>query len=191
MQSSQSPCVLDRGMRVWIKKTAKMNIWRMPSHMDLEDLIAEGYLCFAKCKDRYTAVTHQPKMMALVKRSFHNRITDLARERTKLHEVPAASLDSDEGFSEAILGAQDDEFFALLDLVKSAPDDVRSVLQLFIDDGNIFRNNTRRFLNGKRETTNTMLCRALGKNPALVDLPKMVHDYLTGKAFRLADLKLC
>ena len=39
----------DAGVRGWIVKTAYKHYWRVSSYYEFDDLVQDGYLCYAKC----------------------------------------------------------------------------------------------------------------------------------------------
>src|SRR3974390_506351 len=97
---------LDRAMRGWIINHAKRQYWRVAAWYDLADLIQDGFLCYYKCKARYTNLTFlnhplpedKRRFMSLVQRAFANHITNLANRRTETPEL-AISQVRDEGFT--------------------------------------------------------------------------------------------
>jgi hypothetical protein len=94
---------MDVGMRNWIIKTARDNLWRVSGFYELEDLISDGYLCYCKCRARYNqffSINHPTRdeskqFMALVMASFTNHIHSLARKRVP--EIAEADLVNPDG----------------------------------------------------------------------------------------------
>jgi len=89
----RSPRFLDKGMRGWLVTMARKNYWRVAAWMDLDDLIAEGFLAYAICRAKYDdRVANKRHFMALVQITFINQITDLANDRTAQPEIAASQL---------------------------------------------------------------------------------------------------
>lgn len=173
---------MDEGMRGWINRYARDNLWRMPSSWDLDDLVQEGFFVFAKLRIRYPDVRQKRHFMALLKSSFKNRITDLSNGRTRFHEVPFAMVmledDTERTFLEGVLSPESD-LASVLVLVKNAPKEVREVFELLMSDAGLTKlySDFRRD-GGSRETTNEFLCRLLGRDPTEVDISALVRGYL-------------
>jgi hypothetical protein len=73
----------DRGLRQWIYKTARKNMWRVAHFYELSDLIQDGFLCYAICRERYGhKVEGQRHFMSLCQTVYRNHITDLANDRS-------------------------------------------------------------------------------------------------------------
>jgi hypothetical protein len=80
---------LDEGLKRWIINKARKEHWRISSWYDLADLIQDGYLCYAKCRRRYTFLTtknhpgpdDKRRFMALLKAAFTNHIHTLSNKR--------------------------------------------------------------------------------------------------------------
>jgi len=91
----------DAGLRGWLKTTAVKEHWRVASWYSVEDLVQDGYVCYCKCRDRYTLAVPQPgdrpdgyahqnlftdqpnekqrkHFMSLVQRAFYNHIYTLS-----------------------------------------------------------------------------------------------------------------
>ena len=74
---------LDRGLRLWILKTARKHFWRIASWYDLADLVQDGHMCYAVCLRKYGDKVDGPAhFCALVKTTFLNHITDMANRRS-------------------------------------------------------------------------------------------------------------
>lgn len=168
---------LDEGARGYIVNTAKREFWKMAEWYELDDLIADGYLCYYRCRSRYlpTIQRCEPKfagqrkwLMALVKRAFFNHISTLASKRMAVHERAVSQFPKFEVVGanaawDALLPAQPEEgsFMALL---PSAPAELKQLIQLLIQDGadllKFERKRAKHFL--VRETTNEFYNRVLG-----------------------------
>jgi DNA-directed RNA polymerase specialized sigma24 family protein len=106
--------LMDRSMSGWIVNEARRNYWRVARWYDLADLVQDGYLSYAKCKARYGHLFNNPPtkgerkwFMALVQRTFHNHIYDLAMEKTHCPEVTEAWLAEKEEKQAASVPAND------------------------------------------------------------------------------------
>ena len=129
----RNPRFFDKGLKGWIISYAKKNYWRVAAWMDLDDLIQEGFVCYAICRARYDdRVENQRHFMALVKICFVNQITDLANQRTAELEIAISQLgddDSENSPLESILGGieGDAELAALL---ATAPAEIQKLMKL-------------------------------------------------------------
>lgn len=187
---------LDDGMRGWIAQTARSNLWRVAGYYELDDLIQDGYMCYAKCHSRYTHLSKKrhplkddrKRFMRLVQVSFENHITTLAWKRTRLPEQALSNIvdanTSEQSFWEATLPATQEHMSAAM-LLKTAPQEIQALFKLLVDDalslGAYARglgHNRRRI---RRETNNEYYCRALGLDPKVFDLIGLVNrHFLTG-----------
>lgn len=159
---------LDPGLRGWLVNYSKRNFWRVPSCYDLDDLIQDGYLCYCVCNAKYRHVKVQRHFMALVKVTFHNHITDLANERTRLGEVlvPPDSPTLDRVETPDALCAV---------LLRQLPDELKQLLHVLLHGARQIP--MRRYADGTRETTNDYLCRLLGVDPDLVDVENVFREH--------------
>lgn len=172
---------LDAGMRGFIINTARKEFWRVASWYEFDDLVQDGYLCFAKCYSRY--VRTQPHLtgtpderrwfQALVRTTFYNHITDLAKDRMRLHEEAASHFlsqpgETPEDILEKNLPAQQ-ELGSLSVLLAQAPWELLELIRLLAKDAGGFQWQKvgRRSL---RETTNEHYCRLLQIDPQERDI---------------------
>lgn len=125
----------DRGLRGWIIKYAKKNYWRVASWYDLEDLIQDGLLAYALCRQKYGhRVENRRHFMSLVQVVFANHVTDLANARTKSVQEISISQIAAQGRElqalEYLAGAEDggQELKAALSL---ASEEILAFLKLF------------------------------------------------------------
>lgn len=77
------PYPLDDYVRESIILKAKQNVMRTRPEYDLDDLIQEGMLVYARCADRYRDANSPRHFAKLVLNSFENHITNLAWRRTR------------------------------------------------------------------------------------------------------------
>lgn len=154
---------LDKGMRGWIVKTSRQNLWRVAGWYCLDDLIQDGYLCFYKCRARYKkfncakpTADQKKQFMALVQRSFTNHIHSLSKHRQQ--ELPVDSIEECAGWAR-IAELQEGPLRALL---ARAPQELVDVIVLLTSDGSGYlRRRVRRRL--IRETTNARIARLLNR----------------------------
>jgi len=168
---------LDRGLRGWIVNTARQNYWRVASWYQLDDLIQDGYLCYSKIAAKYET-TNQKHFMALVQRTFSNHITDLARNRGRLNEVPVSELsDSPDTFFDSVMEPHN-EAADVAALLLDAPLEALVLLKA-LSSG--FMNTPYRKEDGTRETPNERVCRITGINLSS-DIFDVVRRFLTNSA---------
>lgn len=201
--STEQDVYLDAGMRGWIANTARKNFWRVAHWYELDDLIQDGYICFAKCRARYVGKrnmvnsrgercrylpernpdkTARQHFAALVKITYHNHITDLAKSRMRLEDHAVSQLCTPEQSAEEYLDTQlppEPEAATLAVLLAGAPAEVAELLRVLAADGlDLLRFQRRRV--GRRllrETSNEFYCRLLGKDPNTVDVLAQVRAY--------------
>lgn len=166
---------MDQGVRGWIFKTARENMWRVSSHIELSDLMQDGFLIWLKVCGRYPSVTETKHRMALFKTSFTNHIHDLSKKRTRLDLVPEADLDTPMA---SMLEGEDptsDPDFVFI--IKQLPPALARVLGRMIASDSPYRLR----LDHTRETTNERLCRFAGLDPSKRDIHTAVLQYLGGR----------
>lgn len=77
----------DQGLRKWIAKRARKELWKVAPWMDVEDMIAEGYLCYCKCVRVYRPlpdpVEDRKCFMRYFMRAFETHVIVLAAQCTK------------------------------------------------------------------------------------------------------------
>ena len=183
----RSPRFLDKGMRGWLVTMARKNYWRVAAWMDLDDLIAEGFLAYAICRAKYDdRVANKRHFMALVQITFINQITDLANDRTAQPEIAASQLgnpDDPEGDPfESWLGGMDGDQ-ELCALLSTAPIEIRRLLQLAGSPewADIMSKPLRRRPGGGRETIYERLSRLVGLPEGGLDIQERVRRLLAGE----------
>src|ERR1017187_5465900 len=98
----------DSGLEGWIKNTAFREHWRLRTWYSMEDLVQDGYICYCKCRNRYTMNPPSPEhqdlntdtpndaqrkhFMALVQRTFFNHIMTLSSKFTMCTENTLSEL---------------------------------------------------------------------------------------------------
>lgn len=202
-----APC-LDAIMERWLTSFARRNLWRVAVWYDIEDLIADGYMVFVQCRNKYWYVTERKHFMALFQRCYFNHITDLANKHSRdssgyLAEVQKednGTTDGDRRFGQRWRQVQvtneadtspdrGDGFdrlvppdFPVADLsvlLSQAKGPVKAVLELFTTDAGLER--LRSIPQGAHEHTNRYLCRLLGLDPKSHNLPELVRSFVSGQ----------
>lgn len=180
---------MDDGARGWLVKTATSNYWRVNKWYELDDLIQDGYVCYYKAIQKYPSATDVPHRMALFKVIYINFIHDLATKRTKSiseildTDMQGAAEDPDRSFLSTLVECPQSGLVEVGALLASAPERVRAALELFTTESGkaAMRSVYRRQRGGKhlvRETMNQRLCRMLGCDPAQVNIPQEIREYL-------------
>lgn len=188
---------LDAGMRGFIVNTARKEYWRVAEWYALEDLIQDGYLCYAKCHARYVGrVTEGHRflpaqnpdrdsirhMMGLVRTAYCNYIVDLAKKHMKVPTRAVSQMVGDVGGEAAVwdkLLPSAPEASTLWTLVLSAPAELKELITILASDGAQALNFERRG-RGKlsaRETTNEFYCRLLRLDPKQRDIVTELRSY--------------
>lgn len=164
----------DQGLKGWLIQYAAKHHWRMSSWVDLEDLIQEGYVVFAFCKDRYyynptdpsREVRERAHFMALFKRVYASVVSDMARRNQR--DIPQMVISqlaipgTEEAALEALGGGIDGDA-ELAATIAKASIEVRKLLAA-INDGTF---DDRRYAKWhcrgglKRETTNQFFNRVM------------------------------
>jgi hypothetical protein len=173
---------LDKGLQVWIARTAKRNFWRVASWYDLDDLIQDGYIVWARVRAKYPDL-QMAQFVALFKISYINRIHNLANKRTRsISEVSFDAVVTPDG--EALdtgdvgVGLVPEEGTLAVKLAQ-APLCVTRFLAAFETEAG------RRALQGQlrqtsrhKETINERLCRVAGVDPEAIDMVWEVKNAL-------------
>lgn len=108
------------------------NMWRIARTLDHEEAMQEGWLVFAKVRDRYCGpkaervLSQGAHFMALFKTSWQRRFDDLAKTDTKYRAV----VGDYEPSSDAAGELENDGYLATL--LRQAPEEVRVVLTMFL-----------------------------------------------------------
>jgi hypothetical protein len=173
---------MDRGARAWLVVVAADNYWRVASWYELDDLVQDGHMIWARIVRKYErepgrvrAIGH---LMRLFRTAYLNHIHDLSKRRTRnIAEVKAGDLiatgDPWDLLPCLCSAAELDRFVA------EAPDMIKRVLlSLFEADGRVLRALYRVAHDGVRETLNMRLCRLVGVDHEEVDLVCALRTYL-------------
>ena len=165
---------MDQGVRGWIFKTARENMWRVSSHIDLTDLMQDGFLIWHRVCIKYPNVTATKHRMGLFKTAFTNHIHDLSKKKSRLDLVAEADLDTS---MEAMLEGEDPSTDPDLGfLIDQLPAALKRVLARVIESDSPYRVR----LDHTRETTNERLCRFAGLDPSKRNVHAAILQYLAG-----------
>lgn len=186
MTRRRTPRFMDRGMKLWIVNYARKNVWRVPPWMDLDDIIAEGFLAYSICLSRYGhRVENRRHFQSLLMVVFTNQITDLANERTASPEIAISQIggaDTEELtiFERIVGGEQGDAELATL--LATAPEEIKKFMRLMHDPEALEKLNRplRYRCGGQRGTTRARIARMLGLDPAL-DIEAMLRRLIAGE----------
>lgn len=181
----------DAGVQGWIRNTARRELWRMAGWYELDDLANDGYVCYCKCRDRYTQGPPEPghqalntdtpndkqrrHFMALVQRAFFNHIMTLSSKFAASCEDPVSGLAVEDGEPpslENLMPPQMEEASVLMAVLQAPTEIGEAIAKLIndsIDGGNYLRSRLRertgRVIRGRRalrETTDERLARVVG-----------------------------
>jgi hypothetical protein len=182
--------VLDSGLEKWLYKTARKNYWRVAAYYELEDLVADGYLVYAECAQRYRdKVTEKRHFMALFRTCYLNHITDLANRRARDFRAQGSELTPDQMWVSESAFEESEQFGDLLPptlpdaeiavLLSQAQGPLQLVIKLFYTDAGIEL--LREVPQKPRESTNSYLCRLLGIDAKENDLYESFRSFVSGK----------
>lgn len=165
---------MDQGVRGWIYKTARENLWRVSGHIEFSDLVQDGFLFWHRICVRYPNVTATKHRMGLFKTSFTNHIHDLSKKKTRLDLVTESDLDAPiESMAEGEDPSADPN---LAFVIAELPPAIMRALVRCVETNSPFR----RRLDHSRETSNERLCRFAGLDPSKRDVQAAVLRYLSG-----------
>jgi hypothetical protein len=206
MSRKNKDVYFDSGLEGWLKRTAKTEHWRVAGWYSVDDLVGDGYVCYCKCRNKYTLGPPDPgaqdlrvfgsdtpnkdqrkHFMALVQRSFYNRLYTLAVRYPATREQPLAMCSNENGeplTMDELLPAQPEEISALI-AVLHAPTEIGEAIVKLVNDGvdgsryvrsRLRRSNGRVTLGRRalRETTQQHMVRILGDD----DLLQKTLEYL-------------
>jgi hypothetical protein len=151
----------DAGLRGWLRSTSVAEAWRVAGWYTADDLYQDGFICYCKCRDKYTLALPAPgdrpdgyahqnlftdtpnerqrrHFMNLVQRTFYNHIYTLSRRHPAALEQPLSSLsrgESDEPLTlEELMPAEPEEISALVALLH-APTEIADAVVKLVNDG--------------------------------------------------------
>lgn len=134
---------LDAGVKGWIWNQARANFWKMSGWYEFDDLVQDGYLCYAKCRNNFKYAMEEPteenrkEFMGYFQMAFRNHIIDLANSRTDTPEAALATLpegqaDAVESWAESAADLGDASLAAML---AKAPAEILEILKQLLVDG--------------------------------------------------------
>lgn len=109
------------------------NHWRVARTLDRDEAMQEGWLVFAKVRDRYCGpgaefpLSQGAHFMALFKTSWHHRFTDLANADSKYRDMTG---EYEPDIVDEAGELENDGYLATL--LRQAPAEVRMVLTMFL-----------------------------------------------------------
>lgn len=191
---------MDEGLYKWIIKTARQNYHRVKPDLDLDDLIQEGFFCYAKVRSKYPEifVLKRPTqgdrkwVQKLVETTFNRRIIDLSYKRQLCEEDIISFGTPDEAVAALASAPQQNEVAHFAVMIAQAPEEIRAVLTAIasssIEELSYFR---KRFIarggstsvhsfkrQRLRETTNDYLARLAGLDPkSAPDMLTKIRNY--------------
>ena len=189
---------LDAGMKGWIVNTARKEYWRVQQLCDIEDLIQDGYVCFAKCRNRYVGThtkgrtylppknptkDHLRHFQSLVKTTFSNHISTLAAKHKGVNVLAVSQVKKVETTADSVVWdkflPQQAEQASLYSLVKNAPEEIKQLVTLLVSDGLDLLKFERKRVGRRaiRETNNEFYCRLLHLDPAKTDMVGQLREY--------------
>lgn len=169
----------DAQMRKTLSIISRENAWRIAGYTE-EDLLQDGFVVYCRCYERYVGKepglrpngtprrfipeepdkTARKHFMRLVHRAFMNHIYSLAKKQPSLRERPVSDFTE---FPVVLYDAhlpEDSEVATASLLLKTAPREVRMLIDLLVNDALDLGKYLR---HGKtRETNNERYCRLLG-----------------------------
>lgn len=173
---------MDRGARAWVYRTAQKHFWRVCRWYDLDDMVQDGYLHWARLTAKYPDVTDRPHMMRLFQITYINHIHDLAKNRTRqmddrIADMMPAEVDPTAALERLWIDRGEDPEFAVR--LQQAPEPIKRLLALLSSEDGRRRLSAvyRRKRGGIRESLNERLCRLTGQDPGAVDVEELCRSY--------------
>lgn len=165
---------MDQGVRGYIYKTARANLWRVSGSYELGDLVQDGYLFWHRIVTKYPNVTETKHRMGLFKTAFSNHIHDLSKLKSRLEVVLEADMDMPlDAMLEGEDPGQDPD---LSFIISQLPPAIMRVLSRMLETEPPYRQR----LDGSRETSRGRACRIAGLDPLKRDIHTAVLQYLHG-----------
>jgi hypothetical protein len=188
---------LDKRLDSWMRAYACKNYWKVAHIYELEDLMQDGYLVYVQCREHYRTSPHvveRRHFMALFKTAFRNHVIDLsnkcrkvdaehdtARDRRGLgNMLTISSIEPDENreqWRDSVFGCtfQDTEFRLMLEKAKGP---VKDLVKLFTTEAGAatLRSKPQR----PRESLNAYVCRLIGIDHRLADVPELFASFMRG-----------
>ncbi len=148
-------------IRNWASKLIKKNKWRYDPILEHIDLLQDAYIQFLVVKDAYPRVVEPQHFMSLYKTTLLRHLCDEANRNIRRKELYIQTDFDVNVFADELIKELDNDGYLSI-LIKQAPADIRSVLELFNNDDVLekLREPYHRLYNGvsPRETLNERLC---------------------------------
>lgn len=152
----------DLALQIWIKNKARQERWRVAGWYSVGDLEQDGYICYCKCRDKYTTAPPEPgdrpdgfahqdlftlvdgqpneiqrrHFMSLVQRAFINHISTLSSNYpiSKEEPVDCSVIEDSVSILEGLAPPVPEETTVLMALA-NAPTEISSAISVLISDG--------------------------------------------------------
>lgn len=85
------PRRMNESQRRWLVKVARSQFWRVAPWYELDDLIQDGFLCYAKVLRKYPRIHNPAHLGKLFQVTYQNHIHTLANRRR--HSITELHLD--------------------------------------------------------------------------------------------------
>lgn len=136
----------------WLEAFARRERWRVAGWYGVADLVQDGYICYCKCRDKYTLGPPEPghqdlntdvpndaqrrHFMALVQRAFFNHLMTLSTNYPIAMEEPVSCAPSDDSalLLEGLMPPAPEETTILMALA-NAPVEIGAAIGKLINDG--------------------------------------------------------
>lgn len=180
IEKSSDP-LLDAGVRGLVVNMAKKNFWRVANWYEIDDLIQDGYMCWAKVRQAYPKIKNIKHLTALFKTTFSRYIIDLSNKKREGEELVISQFIDERSNGirewESLLGVTDEVGTASI-LLHSMPSELKELWRyLTSESGRAELRGRYQTVRGVRETTNQFLCRVLGLDSETVNLEAMAKQH--------------
>lgn len=181
---------MDQGARLWLYKNARRHYWRVAAWYDFDDLVQDGFVCYANVVNKYQTepnrVRRRQHIMHLFKVSFINHVHDLSKRKTKcagevkILDVKSAYQNEFNAWGDLATDDDDGDIFNFERVIAEAPDMLKPLLSALVhgDCSRTLRAAYRVRTTGARETINERLCRIIGADPNACDMATALRSYL-------------
>jgi len=165
----------------WVVNFLTKHYWRVERSMDRDDAMQEAREVFLRISNHYAGKIETPQhFMSLFKTSWTNHFTDLANADTlRRCEISLTPGPEDDGDVRDLPGVSDNDG-ALATLLRQAPDEVKMVLNLFLNAPQEILDMALGSWNGRDRRCRTggskKICQLLGL-PEHLDVMQMTLDH--------------
>lgn len=164
----------------YVVNNLKQHFWRIEASCTMDDALQEARCVFLRVAQKYPGVD-APHFMALFKMAWHNQLTDLANDDTRLRAmVPLIARQDEEGREIEAVGELENEGYLAVSL-RQAPQEVQAVINLFLSAPQEILDLALRgwSARGRRKTDGSRkICKLLGLREDL-DVLQSVEDHFT------------